>query len=327
MTLNTVLIITILTLLIYYLYSNKSKKHKDRFEKSIEYLLILASLISIAILSILEHSILYHSSKFFADHSIWYFFTGTQWSADSLTNPQFGALPLFVGTVMIALIAMSVALPIGLFCAIYLSQFASSKTREIIKPTLEILAGIPTIVYGFFAAASVAPFVVSLFGNIGVEVSYSNALSSGIVLGIMIIPMITSLIDDVMLSVPQSYTKASFSLGLTKSETILFIILPVASPAIIAASLLGISRALGETMIVLMAAGLRPNLTLNPLEDMTTVTVRIVDAFSGDHSFSSAETLSAFALGFALFIFTLILNTLSIYLVKRFHNRYRYSNL
>ncbi|MEA2027860.1 MAG: phosphate ABC transporter permease subunit PstC [Campylobacterota bacterium] len=327
MILNNVLILTLLVLLFYYLFQNKSKKFKDRIEKGIEYLLILSALISIAILTILEHSILYYSTQFFANHSIWYFFTGTQWSADSLTNPQFGALPLFVGTVMIALIAISVALPIGLFCAIYLSQFAPTKAREIIKPILEILAGIPTIVYGFFAAASVAPFVVSFFGSMGVEVSYSNALSSGIVLGIMIIPMITSLIDDVMGSVPSSYTKASFSLGLTKSETILFIILPVASPAIIAVSLLGISRALGETMIVLMAAGLRPNLTLNPLEDMTTVTIRIVDAFSGDQSFSSAETLSAFALGFALFIFTLLLNTLSIYLIKRFQKRYQYSNL
>ncbi|MBN2825616.1 MAG: phosphate ABC transporter permease subunit PstC [Campylobacterales bacterium] len=290
-------------------------------------MLILSAVLSIAVLSILEQSILFYTSKFFDTHSMWYFFTGTQWSADALSGAKFGAVPLFFGTLMIALIAMAVAVPIGVMSAIYLSEFATPRKREIYKPTLEILSGIPTVVYGFFAAVTIAPVVVALSSSLGMEASHSNALSSGVVMGIMIIPIITSLSDDVIRAVPNHYRNGAVSLGLTKAEAIRFVVLPAASHGIIAAVLLGISRALGETMIVLMAAGMRPNMSLNPLDDMATITVTIVDAFSGDHTVSSDETLAAFALGFSLFAFTLMLNSISIFFIRRFQKRYQYSNL
>jgi len=321
------LLITIIFILLIYYFKKDRVDYRSRVEKSVEYMLILSAIISIAILSILEQSILYHTTKFFESNSLWYFFTGTEWNSDAKSDAKFGAVPLFAGTLMVAFIAMLVALPIGLMSAIYLSEFAKPRKREIYKPTIEILSGIPTVVYGFFAAVTIAPMVVSISQMLGFHASYSNALSAGIVMGIMIIPIITSLSDDVIRAVPAHYRNAAMSLGLTKSEAILFIVIPSAAPGIIAATLLGLSRAIGETMIVLMAAGLRPNLTMNPLEDMTTITVTIVDAFSGDQAFESQETLSAFALGMSLFAFTLLLNTLSIYLIRYFQKRYQYSML
>lgn len=192
---------------------------------------------------------------------------------------------------------------------------------------LEILAGIPTVVYGFFAAITVAPLIVEIFAAIGISASFQNALASGIVMGIMIIPIIASLSDDVINSVPQDIRNGSLALGMNKAETIKFVVLPSAVPGIIASVLLGISRALGETMIVVMAAGMRPNLSWNPLEDMTTVTVSIVDSLVGDQEFNSSLTLSAFALGLVLFVVTLIINVISVSIIRKFHKKYKVSNL
>ena len=208
-----------------------------------------------------------------------------------------------------------------------MSEYASSKQRTFLKPLLEVLAGIPTVVYGFFAAITVAPFIVNVCNSIGINASFNSALASGVVMGIMIIPVISSLSDDVISSVPDSLRKGSLALGMTKAETIKDIVLPSALPGIISASLLGVSKALGETMIVVMAAGLRPNLSWNMLEDMTTVTVRIVDSLVGDQAFNSPATLSAFALGLALFVVTLILNIVSVRLIKKFKEKYKMSSL
>ncbi len=264
--------------------------------------------------------------EFFKLRSFWYFITGTEWSP-GIANSKFGAVPIFTGTFVITIIAMAVAIPVGLGSAVYLSEYASGKVRNTLKPLLEILAGIPTVVYGFFAAITVAPFVVKAAASLGFEASFNSALASGIVMGIMIIPVIASLSDDVIRAVPDSQRKASLGLGLTQGETIKNIVLPSAMPGIISASLLGLSKALGETMIVVMAAGLRPNLSINPLEDMTTVTVRIVDALVGDQAFNSPATLSAFALGLVLFIVTLVLNIISLMLIRKFKEKYKVNTL
>ncbi|PJF38623.1 MAG: phosphate ABC transporter permease subunit PstC, partial [Phototrophicales bacterium] len=233
-------------------------------------------------------------------------------------DSQFGAVPIFAGTFMITSIALAVAIPIGLGNAVYLSEYAQDRTRKCIKPVLEILAGIPSVVYGFFAALTVAPFIVQVFNSIGIDAAYNSALACGIVMGVMIIPIISSLSDDVLRAVPRSQRNAAYALGMTQNETIMNIVLPSAVPGIISACLLGFAKAVGETMIVVMAAGLRPNLTWNPLEDMTTVTVRIVDALVGDQAFDSPETLSAFALGLVLFVITLLLNIASLRQIRNF---------
>lgn len=313
-------------------------KARNDIENVIKWLLILASFISILTTFGILLSILFESIEFFKMESFWYFLTGTEWSpdkaflqgagrAEGATGAKFGAVPLFAGTFMITFIAMAVAFPIGLLSAIYLSEYASHGFKDKVKPIVEILAGIPTVVYGFFAAITVAPLIVKFFAFFGIDASFNNALASGIVMGIMIIPIIASLSDDVISAVPKSLREGSLALGMNQSETIRFVVLPSAMPGIIAAGLLGISRALGETMIVVMAAGLRPNLTLNPLEDMTTVTVRIVDALVGDQEFNSPETLSAFALGLVLFVVTLIINIASVIIIRRFHKKYKMSNL
>jgi phosphate transport system permease protein len=228
---------------------------------------------------------------------------------------------------VITIIALLVAIPIGLGSAIYMSEYASPKLRDYLKPILEILAGIPTVVYGFFAAITVAPLVVKVAAFFGLEATFNSALASGIVMGIMIIPLISSLSDDVIRAVPDSQRKAAFALGMTHGETIKNIVIPSAMPGIISASLLALSRALGETMIVVMAAGLRPNLSWNPLEDMTTVTVTIVNSLVGDFEFNSPETLSAFALGLMLFIVTLILNMISLSMIRKFKEKYKVNTL
>ncbi|HKJ77631.1 MAG TPA: phosphate ABC transporter permease subunit PstC, partial [Gammaproteobacteria bacterium] len=279
-------------------------------------------------------SIVFEALRFFQMHSFWDFITGTVWNPGASflaaagradeggAAAQFGSVPLFAGTFMITAIAMAVALPVGLLSAIYMSEYASPRVRGAAKPTLEVLAGIPTVVYGFFAAITVSPWVVAAAEGIGLEASYSNALAPGLVMGIMIIPFVSSLSDDVISAIPQSMREGSFALGATPSETIKHVLVPAALPGVVSAFILAVSRALGETMIVVMAAGLRPNLTANPLEDMTTVTVRIVDALTGDQEFNSPETLSAFGLGLMLFLVTLVLNTLSLVVVRRFHEKY-----
>ncbi|MEX1082504.1 MAG: phosphate ABC transporter permease subunit PstC [Halofilum sp. (in: g-proteobacteria)] len=292
-------------------------------------LLLAAALVSILTTSGIVLSILFESIRFFQLVSFLEFITGTDWAPDTAftgasggAEPHFGSVPLFAGTFMITLIAMLVALPVGLLSAIYMAEYASRRVREVAKPVLEVLAGIPTVVYGFFAALTVAPLVVDIAGALGLDASYNSALAAGLVMGIMIIPFISSLSDDVINSVPDALREGSYALGTTRSETIRQIVLPAALPGIISAFLLAVSRALGETMIVVMAAGLRPNLTWNPLEDMTTVTVRIVAALTGDQAFDSAATLSAFALGLILFIVTLTLNLVSVILVRRFRQKY-----
>lgn len=302
------------------------KKRTYINELLIKIALIVAATISILTTFGILFSILFEAIEFFQLRSFWYFLTGTVWSP-GVENSQFGALPIFAGTFVITLIALSVAIPIGLGSAIYMSEYASSALRDYLKPLLEILAGIPTVVYGFFAAVTVAPFVVELANFFGLEATFNSALASGIVMGIMIIPLVSSLSDDVIKAVPDSQRKAAFGLGMTHGETIKNIVLPSAMPGIISASLLALSRALGETMIVVMAAGLRPNLSWNPLEDMTTVTVTIVNSLVGDFEFNSPETLSAFALGLMLFIVTLILNMFSLSLIRRFKEKYKVNTL
>lgn len=302
----------------------KTQEHYG--ERIIRLLLIVASVISILTTIGILFSILFQALEFFQLKSFWYFISGTEWTPGR-QNSQFGALPIFAGTLMITLIALLVAIPVGVGSAIYLSEYANSTRRNILKPFIEILAGIPTVVYGFFAALTVAPAVVQLFNSIGVNAAYNNALACGIVMGIMIIPIIASLSDDVLRAVPLSQRNASLALGLTHSETIRDVVIPSAMPGIISASLLGFSKAIGETMIVVMAAGLRPNITWNPLQDMTTVTVRIVDSLVGDHAFNSPATLSAFALGLMLFVVTLLLNMLSQAQIRKFKKKYKVNTL
>lgn len=303
-----------------------TKRSNEIKEKIVKWFLLLATTVSILTTFAILFSIVFEAIEFFKLQSFWYFITGTQWSP-GVEGAKFGAVGIFAGTFMITFIAMAVALPIGVLSAVYLSEYAGYGVRNIFKPMLEVLAGIPTVVYGFFAALTVAPLIVNIAGVFGMDAAFNSALASGIVMGIMIIPIISSLSDDVIKSVPDSMRNGSLALGMTKTETIIHIVLPAASPGIISAGLLGISRALGETMIVVMAAGLRPNLTWNPLEDMTTVTVSIVNALTGDFAFGTAETLSAFALGLVLFVVTLVLNLISVFMIKKFKEKYKSNNL
>jgi phosphate transport system permease protein len=235
---------------------------------------------------------------------------------------SFGAVPLITGTLLISTIAMAVATPLGLASAIYLAEYARPKTRSVVKPLLEILAGIPTVVYGFFAALLIAPFIRLVGNSVGLEVASESALAAGLAMGIMIVPVISSLSDDMINAVPQNLRDASFGMGATHSETIRKVVLPAALPGIAGSLLLAASRAIGETMIVVMAAGMAANLTANPLEAVTTVTVQIVALLTGDQEFDSAKTLSAFALGMLLFVVTLILNILAQKIVKHFQEQY-----
>jgi len=306
-------------------FETRNKK-RELSEKLIKAALIIASTISILTTFGILFSILFEAIEFFQMRSFWYFITGMEWSP-GVEGSKFGAVPIFAGTFVITIIALLVAIPIGLGSAIYMSEYASSRTRDYIKPILEVLAGIPTVVYGFFAAITVAPMIVKAADFVGLEATFNSALASGVVMGIMIIPVISSLSDDVIRSVPDSQRKAALGLGLTHGETIRDIVIPSALPGIISASLLGLSKALGETMIVVMAAGLRPNLSWNPLEDMTTVTVTIVNSLVGDFEFNSPETLSAFALGLVLFVVTLILNIISLSLIRKFKEKYKVNTL
>ncbi|MEZ5499178.1 MAG: phosphate ABC transporter permease subunit PstC [Steroidobacteraceae bacterium] len=273
-------------------------------------------------------SVLFETWRFFGRVPVTEFF-GLKWSpqtairADQVgSSGAFGAVPLFVGTLLISGIAMIVAVPIGLFSAIFLAEYAPGKVRAVIKPLLEVLAGIPTVVYGFFAALTVGPSLRRLGESMGLDVASESALAAGLVMGIMIIPFVSSLADDMIAAVPQSLRDGAYALGATRSETIKQVVLRAALPGIVGGVLLAISRAIGETMIVVMAAGLAANLTLNPLEAVTTVTVQIVTLLVGDQEFDSAKTLAAFALGFVLFVVTLILNVVALYVVKRYREQY-----
>jgi phosphate transport system permease protein len=231
-------------------------------------------------------------------------------------------VPLFAGTMMITGIAMLIAVPVGLMVAIYMSEYLTPRARAAVKPMLEILAGIPTVVYGYFAALTVAPLLRNFGVDLGVEISAESALGAGLVMGIMILPFVSSLSDDVINAVPQGLRDAAYGLGATKSETIKQVVLPAALPGVVGGLLLAVSRAIGETMIVVMAAGLSANLTWNPLEAMTTVTVQIVTLLVGDQEFDSAKTLAAFGLGLSLFVVTLGLNVIALQVVRKYREQY-----
>jgi phosphate transport system permease protein len=274
-------------------------------------------------------SLLFESLQFFARVSPIEFLFGTTWSpqtairADQVgSSGAFGAIPLFTGTLVIAAISMLVAVPTGLMAAIYMADYAPTRMRNVVKPILEILAGIPTVVFGFFAALTVAPAVQQIGEMLGLHVAAQSALAAGLVMGIMIIPYVSSLSDDVINAVPQSLRDGSYGLGATKSETIRQVVLPAALPGITAAIIIAFSRAVGETMIVVMAAGLAANISVNPLAAMTTVTVHIAALLVGDQEFDSAKTLSAFALGLVLFLVTLALNIAALRIVRKYKEQY-----
>lgn len=276
-------------------------------------------------------SVLFESIRFFSfeEVSLVNFIFGTEWSpqtairADQVgASGSFGAIPLFLGTLLISAIAMMVAVPVGLMSAIYLAEYASPQVRGVVKPLLEILAGIPTVVYGFFAALTVAPAVRQVGEALGLNVSSESALAAGAVMGVMIIPFVSSLADDVITAVPRALRDGSLGLGATRSETIKKVVFPAALPGIVGGVLLAVSRAIGETMIVVMAAGLAANLTANPLEAVTTVTVQIVTLLTGDQEFDSPKTLAAFALGLMLFLVTLVLNLIALRTVKKYREQY-----
>jgi len=302
---------------------------RNQVEQAIKIFLMACSLIAIVTTIGIVLSLVFESVRFFAKVSIVEFLFGTEWSpqtalrADQVgASGAFGAIPLIAGTLLITVIAMVIAVPIGLFSAIYLSEYAGARVRGYIKPLLEILAGIPTVVYGFFAALTVAPYIRDLGASLGLNVASESALAAGLVMGIMIVPFISSLSDDVINAVPQSLRDGSYALGATQSETIKKVILPAALPGIFAACLLAVSRAIGETMIVVMAAGLAANLTANPFEAVTTVTVQIVTLLVGDQEFDSAKTLAAFALGLLLFCITLTMNVIALHVVRKYREQY-----
>jgi len=302
---------------------------RNRVERVINVFLVVCSMIAIVTTIGIVLSLLFESLRFFGKVPVTEFLFGTEWSpqtalrADQVgSSGSFGIVPLFVGTLVISFIAMVVAVPIGLMSAIYMADYAPKKVRATLKPLLEILAGIPTVVYGFFAALTVAPFIREAGGWIGLNVASESALAAGLVMGIMIIPFVSSLSDDVINAVPQSLRDGSYGLGATKSETIRQVILPAALPGIVAAVLLAVSRAIGETMIVVMAAGLAAKLSINPLEALTTVTVQIATVLVGDQEFDSAKTLSAFALGLVLFVVTLCLNVIALRVVQKYREKY-----
>ncbi len=274
-------------------------------------------------------SVMFESLRFFHAVPWWEFLFGLEWQpqiamrADQIgSSGAFGAVPLFAGTLLISCISMLVAVPCGLMAAIYLSEYAGRRLRRWMKPILELLAGIPTVVYGFFAALTVAPLVRGWGVDIGLNISSESALVAGFVMGVMIIPFISSLADDVINAVPQTMRDGSYALGATQAETIFHVVIPAALPGIVGGVLLAVSRAIGETMIVVMAAGMTANLTANPFEAVTTVTVQIASLLVGDQEFDSPKTLAAFALGLVLFFVTLLFNMLALHVVKKYREQY-----
>lgn len=303
---------------------------RNKVEKMIWGGLIFAAIIAIFTTVGIVFSMLFQTISFFQSVPLTDFFFGTVWdprfsAAGSDSIGQFGIIPLLLGTFYIAFVAMLFAVPIGLFAAIYMSEYASSKVRAIVKPLLEILAGIPTIVYGFFAAYSVGPFLrdisAAIAGGHGFIMSQS-ILTAGLVMGIMLIPFVSSLSDDIINAVPQSLRDGSYGLGATQSETIKKVVFPAALPGIVGALLLTASRAIGETMIVMLAAGIAANITISPFEPMTTITMKIVSQLTGDLEFNSPQTLVAFALGMTLFAITLIINIFALYIVRKYREQY-----
>ncbi len=301
---------------------------RTRVERVVMGALLGASMIAVLTTFGIVASLLYESARFFSMVSPGEFLFGLKWSPQAELVPGqengFGAIPLFWGTIFIgAIIAMIVAIPLGLMSAIYLTQYAAATTRKWMKPTLEMLAGVPTVVYGYFAALTVAPMVRDFAVILGMEnPSSESALAAGLVMGIMIIPFVSSMADDSIAAVPQAMRDGSLAMGATKSETIRRVLIPAALPGIVGGVLLAVSRAIGETMIVVMAAGLAANMTANPFASVTTVTTQIVQLLTGDQEFDSAKTLAAFALGLVLFIVTLLLNIVALRVVKKYREAY-----
>ena len=302
---------------------------RTRVEEVVRAMLLMCSAVAVLTTVGIVLSLLFESLRFFAQYPWYKFLFGTQWSPQiAMRSDQvgqsgaFGFLPILSGTLLITAIAMLVAGPVGLFSAIYMAEYASPRFRSLAKPILEILAGVPTVVFGFFAALTVAPFIRATGASIGLDVASESALAAGLVMGIMIIPFVSSLSDDVINAVPQFLRDGSYALGATQAETIQHVVLPAAFAGIVSAMMLAMSRAIGETMIVVMAAGLAGNLTFNPLEAVTTITVQIKSLLVGDQEFDSVKTLSAFALGLVLFFFTLTLNTIALKIVGRYREQY-----
>ena len=323
---------------------SKDFRARNRVEGWTGILLIACSTLAVLTTLGIVLSLVWESARFFQAVSPVDFLFGTQWNPQiAMRSDQvaaagaFGAVPLFAGTFLVMLIAMAVAAPVGLFSAIYLSEYAGRATRAVVKPLLEILAGVPTVVYGFFAALTVGPTFRAFFNWIGgyliggpldnlgqylMTVQNQMALTAGVVMGIMLIPFVSSLSDDIINAVPQSLRDGSYAMGATKSETVRNVILPAALPGVVAALLLAVSRAIGETMIVTMAAGLQAKLTANPLDTVTTVTVQIVTLLTGDQEFDSPKTLAAFGLGLTLFVVTLALNIVALGIVRKYREQY-----
>lgn len=298
-------------------------------ERCIRVVLLLCSAVAVLTTIGIVLSLVFESLRFFGEVPVLDFLTGLQWSPQTAMRADqagqsgaFGAIPIFAGTFLIMAVAMVVAVPIGLLIAIYLSEYATERVRGIVKPIVEILAGIPTVVYGFFALLTVGPAVRGFSESFGFAVPTQSAVAAGSVMGLMIIPFISSLSDDVINAVPQHLRDGSYAIGATRSETMTKVIFPAALPGIISAVLLAVSRAIGETMIVVMAAGQAANLTGNPFHAVTTVTVQIVSLLKGDQEFDSAKTLAAFALGLVLFVITLILNVIALRVVRKYRERY-----
>ena len=304
----------------------RARTYVERFIKG---LLILLSVIAVLTTLGIIASLLFESLRFFKEVPFMDFLFGLQWSpqtalrADQVgQSGSFGAIPVFAGTFLIMLVAMAIAGPVGLMIAIYLTEYASGAVKKWIKPAIEILAGVPTVVYGFFALLTFAPFVRGFAESLGFSVPTQSALAAGVVMGVMIIPFVSSLSSDVINAVPQTLRDGSYALGATESETMKKVVFTAALPGIIGAFMLAISRAIGETMIVYMAAGKAANLTANPFEAVTTVTVQIVALLTGDSDFDSPKTLVAFALGLVLFIITLLLNVVALTVVRRYRAKY-----
>jgi phosphate transport system permease protein len=307
----------------------KDFRARNRVEAWVDYTLLASAALSVLTTAGIVFSVLFESLRFFAQVPVTEFLFGLQWSpqtairADQIgQSGAFGAVPLFVGTLVITVVAMLVAGPVGILSAIYLSEYAHPKVRAVVRPVIEILAGIPTVVFGFFAALTVAPVIRDIGEALGLNVASESALAAGLVMGIMIIPFVSSISEDAFRAVPQALRDASYGLGATRSETITKVIVPAALPGVIAGFLLAISRAIGETMIVVMAAGLAANLTANPLQAVTTVTVQMVTLLVGDQEFDSAKTLAAFALGLVLFVATLLLNVVALQILKTYREKY-----
>ncbi len=304
----------------------RARNHVERLV-----LLILGACSTVAIFTTIGIvlSVLYEAIRFFQAISVFDFLFGLEWSPQMAiredqvgSSGAFGAIPVLVGTLLISAIAMAVAVPIGLMSAIYMSEYAGKKFRAVAKPLMEILAGIPTVVYGYFAALVLAPTIRNIGQTLGLDVSSESALAAGLVMGIMIIPFVSSLSDDMINAVPQDLRDGAYGLGATQAETIRQVVIPAALPGIVGGVLLAVSRAIGETMIVVMAAGLTANMTINPLKTVTTVTVQIVTLLVGDQEFDSPKTLAAFALGLLLFLSTLCLNVIALQVVRKYREQY-----